>query len=69
MTGLVIALEGLLSHDTELLRKLTKFARTFQLFLVVLWILVLWSEFGDLDLRSAAGLGNRSSMGFSLCNN
>ena len=34
ITGLVIALEGLLSHDTELLRKLTKFARTFQLFLV-----------------------------------
>ena len=51
VTGLVIALEGLLSHDTELLRKLTKFARVFQLFLVAwLWILVLWSEFGDLDL-------------------
>ena len=51
ITGLVIALEGLLSHDTELLRKLTKFARVFQLFLVAwLWILVLWSEFGDLDL-------------------
>ena len=49
ITGLVIALEGLLSHDTELLRKLTKFARTFQLFLVAwLWALVLWSEFGDL---------------------
>ena len=54
ITGLVIALEGLLSHDTELLRKLTKFARTFQLFLVAwLWILVLWSEFGDLNLRGA----------------
>ncbi|GIQ97187.1 MAG: hypothetical protein CM15mP3_02210 [Candidatus Poseidoniales archaeon] len=54
VTGLVIALEGLLSHDTELLRKLTKFARTFQLFLVAwLWILVLWSEFGDLNLRGA----------------
>ena len=54
VTGLVIALEGLLSHDTELLRKLTKFARTFQLFLVAwLWILVLWSEFGELNLRGA----------------
>ena len=54
ITGLVIALEGLLSHDTELLRKLTKFARTFQLFLVAwLWILVTWSEFGDLNLRGA----------------
>ena len=54
VTGLVIALEGLLSHDTELLRKLTKFARTFQLFLVAwLWALVLWSEFGDLNLRGA----------------
>ena len=54
ITGLVIALEGLLSHDTELLRKLTKFARTFQLFLVAwLWALVLWSEFGDLNLRGA----------------
>ena len=54
VTGLVIALEGLLSHDTELLRKLTKFARTFQLFLVAwLWTLVLWSEFGELNLRGA----------------
>ena len=54
VTGLVIALEGLLSHDTELLRKLTKFARTFQLFLVAwLWTLVLWSEFGKLNLRGA----------------
>ena len=54
VTGLVIALEGLLSHDTELLRKLTKFARTFQLFLVAwLWALVLWSEFGELNLRGA----------------
>ena len=57
ITGLVIALEGLLSHDTELLRKLTKFARTFQLFLVAwLWILVLWSEFGDLNLRGGQPL-------------
>jgi len=57
ITGLVIALEGLLSHDTELLRKLTKFARVFQLFLVGwLWTLVLWSEFGDLNLRGAQPL-------------
>ena len=54
ITGLVIALEGLLSHDTELLRKLTKFARMFQLFLVAwLWGLLYWATWGDLDLRGA----------------
>ncbi|MFL2985335.1 MAG: hypothetical protein ACJZ5B_07625 [Candidatus Poseidoniaceae archaeon] len=54
ITGLVIALEGLLSHDTELLRKLTKFARMFQLFLVAwLWGLLYWATWGDLDLHGA----------------
>ena len=54
ITGLVIALEGLLSHDTELLRKLTKFARMFQLFLVAwLWGLLYWATWGDLNLRGA----------------
>jgi len=57
ITGLVIALEGLLSHDTELLRKLTKFARMFQLFLVAwLWGLLYWATWGDLDLRGAEPL-------------
>jgi hypothetical protein len=57
ITGLIIALEGLLSHDTELLRKLTKFARVFQLFLVVwLWGLLYWATWGGLNLRGAEPL-------------
>ena len=53
-TCLVIALEMLLSHDAELLHRITKFARTFQLLLISwLWGLLLWSTQGDLDLLGA----------------
>jgi hypothetical protein len=53
-TCLVIALEMLLSHDAELLHRITRFARTFQLVLVSwLWGLLLWSSQGDLNLRGA----------------
>ncbi|MBT5618915.1 MAG: hypothetical protein HOJ71_07585, partial [Euryarchaeota archaeon] len=53
-TCLVIALEMLLSHDAELLHRITKFARTFQLLLVSwLWGLLLWSTRGDLNLLGA----------------
>ena len=51
VTGLVITLEFLLSHDAELLQRLTRFARTFQLLLVAwLWGLLTWSTWGSLDL-------------------
>ncbi|MDB9834812.1 ATP-binding protein [Candidatus Poseidoniaceae archaeon] len=53
-TALVIALEMLLSHDAELLHRITKFARTFQLVLVSwLWGLLIWSGQGSLNLRGA----------------
>ena len=49
--GLYISLELILSHDLVLLRKLAKFARLFQLFLVAwIWALFAWSKFGTLDL-------------------
>ena len=49
--GLFISLELILSHDLVLLRKLAKFARFFQLFLVAwIWILFSWSTWGSLDL-------------------
>ena len=51
ITGLVITLEHLLAHDAELLQRLTRFARTFQLILVSwLWGLLVWSTWGSLDL-------------------
>ena len=54
ITCLVIALEMLLSHDAELLHRITRFARTFQLVLVLwLWGLLLWSVRWELDLRGA----------------
>jgi hypothetical protein len=57
VTGLVIALESLLSHDAELLQRLTRFARTFQLLLVAwLWGLLSWSTWGSLDLFGAEPL-------------
>ncbi|MDC0340639.1 hypothetical protein OAM96_01635, partial [Candidatus Poseidoniaceae archaeon] len=57
ITGLVIALESLLSHDAELLQRLTRFARTFQLLLVAwLWGLLSWSTWGALDLFGAEPL-------------
>ena len=57
VVGLVIALEGFLSHDTELLKKINQFARVFQLILVGwLWILVILSETGKLNLRGAQPL-------------
>ena len=53
-TALIIALEMLLSHDAELLHRITKFARTFQLVLVSwLWGLLVWSSQGSLNLRGA----------------
>ena len=49
--GLFISLELILSHDLVLLRKLAKFARLFQLFLVAwIWIIFAWSTWGTLDL-------------------
>ena len=54
--GLVISLEMLLSHDAELLRKLSKFARTSQILIVAwLWGLLYWSLNG-LDLYGAEPL-------------
>jgi len=54
--GLVISLEMLLSHDAELLRKLSRFARTTQL-LIIGWLcgLLYWS-FSGLDLYGAEPL-------------
>lgn len=57
ITLLVITLENLLSHDAELLHRLTRFARTFQVVLIGwLWGLLMWSTFGSLDLRGAGPL-------------
>ncbi|MDG1555245.1 MAG: ATP-binding protein, partial [Candidatus Poseidoniaceae archaeon] len=57
ITLLVITLENLLSHDAELLHRLTRFARTFQIVLIGwLWGLLVWSSFGSLDLRGAEPL-------------
>ena len=54
--GLVISLEMLLSHDAELLRKLSKFARTSQILIIAwLWGLLYWSSNG-LDLYGAEPL-------------
>ena len=57
ITGLVITLEHLLAHDAELLQRLTRFARTFQLILVGwLWGLLVWATWGSLDLLGAEPL-------------
>jgi hypothetical protein len=49
--GLFISLELILSHDLILLRKLARFARLFQLFLVGwIWTLFSWSTWGSLNL-------------------
>ena len=49
--GLFISLELILSHDLVLLRKLARFARLFQLFLVAwIWTIFSWSTWGTLDL-------------------
>ena len=54
--GLVISLEMLLSHDAELLRKLSKFAKTSQILIIAwLWGLLYWS-FNGLDLYGAEPL-------------
>ena len=54
--GLVISLELLLSHDAELLRKLSKFARTSHTLIIAwLWGLLYWS-FNGLDLYGAEPL-------------
>ena len=53
---LVISLEMFLSHDTELLRKISQFARTTQILIAAwLWILLIWS-LNDLNLRGAEPL-------------
>ena len=47
-------LEWVLSHDAELLQKLSRFAHTFQMLQVIwLWVLLGWVVFGSLDLRGA----------------
>lgn len=57
VTLLVITLENLLSHDAELLHRLTRFARMFQVVLIGwLWGLLMWSSFGSLDLLGAGSL-------------
>ena len=57
ITALVIALEHLLSHDAELLQRLTRFARAFQLIMVAwLWGLLAWATWGRLDLMGAEPL-------------
>jgi len=54
--GLVVALEMLLSHDAELLRKLTKFAHATQAIMVGwLWGLLIWS-YNGLELHGAQPL-------------
>jgi DNA helicase HerA-like ATPase len=54
--GLVISLELLLSHDAELLRKLSKFAKASHILIIVwLWGLLYWS-FNGLDLYGAEPL-------------
>ncbi|MDP6870433.1 MAG: ATP-binding protein [Candidatus Poseidoniaceae archaeon] len=54
--GLVISLEFLLSHDAELLRKLSKFAKTTQILIAGwLWGLLAWS-FNGLELFGAEPL-------------
>ena len=56
-TGGVIALESFLSHDAELLRKISHFAQMFQLLLVVwLWTLFGLVEWGDLSLMGVEPL-------------
>ena len=50
----VLVLESVLGHDAELLQKLSRFAHTFQVLLVIwLWILLGWTVWGSLDLRGA----------------
>ena len=54
--GLVISLELLLSHDAELLRKLSKFAKASHILIIAwLWGLLYWS-FNGLDLYGAEPL-------------
>ncbi|MDA0715381.1 MAG: ATP-binding protein [archaeon] len=55
--GGVIGLESFLSHDAELLRKISQFAQMFQLLLVVwLWTLFGLSEWGNLSLMGVEPL-------------
>jgi hypothetical protein len=55
--GVVICLESFLSHDAELLRKISQFAQMFQLLLVVwLWTLFGLSEWGNLSLMGVEPL-------------
>ena len=54
MTGVIIALESFLSHDAELLHRISDFSRAFQvLILGWLWCLLIWSNWGDLNLLGA----------------
>ncbi|MEK9731555.1 MAG: ATP-binding protein [Candidatus Poseidoniales archaeon] len=55
--GGIIGLESFLSHDAELLRKISQFAQMFQLLLVVwLWTLFGLSEWGNLSLMGVEPL-------------
>ena len=55
--GGVIGLESFLSHDAELLRKISQFAQMFQLLLVLwLWVLFGLAEWGDLSLMGVEPL-------------
>ena len=57
LVGLVIALEWFLAHDADLLLRISKFTRQFQIGLVVwLWTLLVWSTWGELNLLGAAPL-------------
>ena len=54
MTGIIIALESFLSHDAELLHRISDFSRAFQVIILGwLWCLLIWSTWGDLSLMGA----------------
>jgi len=54
---LVIALEWFLAHDADLLLRISRFARQFQLLLVAwLWTLLGWATWGSLDLLGGEAL-------------
>ena len=57
LVGLVIALEWFLAHDADLLLRISRFARQFQLLLVAwLWTLLGWATWGSLDLLGGEAL-------------
>ena len=50
MTGIIIALESFLSHDTELYTESLIFKGFQVIILGWLWCLLIWSTWGDLSL-------------------